>query len=342
MPCCNAAGRLRVSKLGTKHFYHTKTADCSWKPETPEHLRAKAEILIACRDAGCSAISERAGLDWRADVYAEKGKLRIAFEVQWSRQTLEETQERQAKYERDGVKCCWFFRKPPFDLWEWKASNKLPVFRLSKGQALDGPFLIDAPSLHSPSREAIPLQEFVTALLECKIRYRTLMTPHRAQHILVNYVLETCCKCHKTCCVFYVKEPYVSQCGKRMKDEQLLRLSDEADDARYEFSPEVISAVRQHLKANSTDRRLKVGAIKVRYSNPERKAYTSFGCFYCDALFGNFYLYGFNGIISDARMYDGSYASFKTDVLLTEPISQSQPHWCYPADGNFCNAGQRT
>ena len=339
MPCCDAAGRLRVSKLGTKHFYHAKTADCNWKPETQEHLRAKAEILIACRAAGYSATSEKSGSDWRADVYAEKGKSKIAFEVQWSRQTLEETQERQARYERDGVKCCWFFRKPPFDSWEWKTSNKLPIFKLSNGQTLDEPFLINAPSLYSPGKEAIPLQVFVTSLLERKIRYRTLMTSHHTQRIQVNYVLETCWKCHKTCCIFYVKEPFKSQCSEQMRDEQLLKLSGEADNGYYEFLPEVISAVRQHLETNRTDRRLKVGAIKTRYSNPEQRAYKSFGCFYCDALFGDFFLYGFNGIISNARMYDGSYASLETDILLTQPISQNQPHWCYPSDGNFCNVG---
>jgi len=35
------------------------------------------------------ALSEYVGNQWRADVYAKRGRYRLAFEIQWSKQTLQ-------------------------------------------------------------------------------------------------------------------------------------------------------------------------------------------------------------------------------------------------------------
>jgi competence protein CoiA len=109
--CCDSTGYLRTSKLGTKHFVHGKDRICNWAPEKWQHLLAKTEIVRVCQQFGYDAKTEVSGSDWRADVLATKtdrGQLiRLAFEVQWSPQTLEETAARQAKYQRDGIRCCW-------------------------------------------------------------------------------------------------------------------------------------------------------------------------------------------------------------------------------------------
>lgn len=59
---------------------------------------------------GYEVTTEASGVDWRADVLATKpgknGLIKLAFEVQWSPQTLEQTEERQQKYTRDGIRCC--------------------------------------------------------------------------------------------------------------------------------------------------------------------------------------------------------------------------------------------
>ena len=91
LPCCQNNGFLRVSKLGTKHFVHRTKQNCNWKSESMEHIKAKSEIVLACKDSGYEALSEVSGEDWRADVLAIKNDIKIAFEVQLSAQTLEET-----------------------------------------------------------------------------------------------------------------------------------------------------------------------------------------------------------------------------------------------------------
>lgn len=336
MPCCNAAGRLRVSKLGTKHFYHTKTADCNWKPETPEHLRAEAEILNACRDAGYSAISEKTGLDWRADVYAEKGKSKIAFEVQWSRQTLEETQERQARYKRDGITGCWFFRKPPFDSDNWQANKELPLFQILSDQASDQPFSVYAPSFHCYEEKPLHIYNFVLSLLERKIRYRSLMTPNHIQTVKVIFISEKCWKCKRTSHVFFVEKPYCSRCRHRMQERENSLPGGGAEEMHYEFRPEIISAVQKFVMSNP-NKQLKIGKIKIRSSKTDERSYMSFGCFYCDALFGNVFLYEIK--FREARIYNISYTAFETEVLADISFDEPHNHWCYPdSEDGFCNA----
>ena len=116
LPCCQKSGFLRTSPLGTKHFVHKRKLNCNWKPESKEHLKAKEVIAIACKNAGFEVSTEVSGSDWIADVLATDGQLKIAFEVQLSPQTSEITFERDAKYKRDGIECCWFFSKIPLEL----------------------------------------------------------------------------------------------------------------------------------------------------------------------------------------------------------------------------------
>ncbi|MEP7293107.1 MAG: competence protein CoiA family protein, partial [Chloroflexota bacterium] len=96
LPCCGSEGYLRRSAMGTAHFAHKKGAHCAvGQGETIHHLKAKSDILIACQQAGYTALPEVAGDDWRADVLAVQGSVRIAFEVQWSFLRLEAATYRQ-------------------------------------------------------------------------------------------------------------------------------------------------------------------------------------------------------------------------------------------------------
>lgn len=139
MPCCGAKCFLRENQLGTRHFVHTTAGNCDWKPETIDHIEIKSHIAIACAKAGwrvktearraellelmggkslSSAIPELTVSDWRADALAwmpDKALpiQKLAFEIQWSKQNLAVTRERQAKYSADGIQCFWLFRTLP-------------------------------------------------------------------------------------------------------------------------------------------------------------------------------------------------------------------------------------
>jgi hypothetical protein len=116
MPCCGAVGFPRESHNGLRHFYHRGTISCDWKPETPHHITIKGEIALACQLINYSATPEFRGPDWRADILItpkDSAEPKLAFEIQWSPQTLETTRERQGRYIAAGVKCFWLFRKMP-------------------------------------------------------------------------------------------------------------------------------------------------------------------------------------------------------------------------------------
>lgn len=129
MPCCGARVVLRQSKLGTRHFAHARRGDCASAPETAEHLLAKRLVVAGVRKTPWTAHAEQSGRapngdEWRADVLAEKGNAKVAFEIQWSQQTDEETMRRQNLYGAAGVRGLWLFRQSKF-----ATSKHIPAFR---------------------------------------------------------------------------------------------------------------------------------------------------------------------------------------------------------------------
>ena len=110
---CGARGVAKRSALGTRYFAHYR-ADCghAHKPETPEHLAAKEAVIAAATAAGWDARDEVRSADgtWIADVLAQKGDRRVAFEVQWSRQGIATYRDRTERYARAGIETMWLVR----------------------------------------------------------------------------------------------------------------------------------------------------------------------------------------------------------------------------------------
>lgn len=118
LPDCGApasprAGHVRPDgAVWRPHFAHRRRGcDFPHLPESHEHRLVKGEIRAIARAAGWVARTEVIGPggSWRADVLAERDGRRVAFEIQRSPQSLEETRLRQGRYRRDGVACVWLF-----------------------------------------------------------------------------------------------------------------------------------------------------------------------------------------------------------------------------------------
>jgi hypothetical protein len=104
------------------------------------------------------------------------------------------------------------------------------------------------------------------------------------------------------------------------------------------FEPDVVAAALA-FRRSPAGQGLRVGAIKSRYSRTMGESYLSFGCPWCDALYGHFYLH--EAVIdAHSALEDGNGAAavFEADVVFRHPTSEPQPHWCYPEDGTFCDS----
>jgi hypothetical protein len=314
MPCCDAFAYRRTSRLGTRHFVHSSKNHCGAEGERQEHLAAKAEIVRVCCDLGWEADSEVAGGKWRADVLATRDRHRVAFEIQWSNQTLEITRERQAEYGAD-VKCCWLFRKIPLSRGEPVIERNLPMFSLQLG---DSGFQVTV------GHKVMSLRDFVTARLSRQIRFCD--QTHYSECDLQVMARETACwRCGGAYDVFCIRRVLRSNC----RAETTVLYLDDAPTG----SGDPYSARRNYQFATrhfaSELKRLRV-SLGWRWSSTVERSYWSFGCPSCNAIFGNHY-FGFLEYEALGEVLE-PFCSKKVACSQAQP----EPHWCLPQNGGFC------
>jgi len=109
MSCCGAAGHLRISKKGTQHFYHAVDTGCNYEQESREHLEIKYQIYRTCKSENWETYVEFPASDrtWISDVYAIKDGRKIVFEIQISTISPNDLEERDKKYQNEGIESYW-------------------------------------------------------------------------------------------------------------------------------------------------------------------------------------------------------------------------------------------
>ncbi|WP_275523275.1 hypothetical protein [Kamptonema sp. UHCC 0994] len=258
-------------------------------------------------------------------IKTDRGQLvQLAFEVQWSPQTLEETNVRQAKYQRDGIRCCWLFRQLPtsHDI----ARQDLPMFKLSL-QSKDV-LMVNA------STRTMKLSEFIAALLSryFKVAFRYQVCQN--QQLKAVFFPVSCWKCQQKHYLYYIENPcYYSCCDIKINELLLGAL----DNNFAWFKPEIIQAVQNFLKTEA-GQKIRMGEIKIRYSDNIMINRISFGCPQCDTLAGE----GFNIKKYFDPMCRNKYPDIpiiKHDLQITlpNPVLSAKPHWCYSKTGSFCD-----
>ncbi len=314
LPCCpdrvvqmrGGAGTRRI-----QHFSHAPSPTCQFRGETTAHLLAKVEIARACLEAGWAVDIEHAGADWRADILAEQGGRRVAFEVQWSRQTLAETEARQARYRTAGVRGCWFFRYPPRELrrpendTEFAARPDLPLFVLAKYGGRDGYRAQVGGRSH-------PLRHVVGALLGKRIAFRSYRTFLGNHAVDIAFYGKLCPSCGLGCRLYGVasSEGAVprADCGARV----LLW-------SGTPYHPDVIRAARRAYEVSPRRHDIPLALIEPG---------AGFRCPRCRTRFAP----------SRSRPIgiDADAVSIPAAVTFSRPLCDAYPHWCYPQSGTFC------
>ncbi len=309
LPCCRARGYPRVSKLGTRHFVHHRRADCDWKPESPLHLKAKAEIARAVASAGYEAVTEDIGPDWKADVMAKKGTVRVAFEVQLSKQSLEETKERQARYARDGIRGCWFFLRPPRRACP---DRDLPLFELSDRLLVEPSDGTPEPQPTPKTLKNVQLADFVAALLTRRIRFCNLLTRATRQRIAVGLLPRTCRQCGTTNNLHFPLGSWRSACDI------------EWNEGPGPFHPKVLEALK--LFRDTTE------GQSYAIAEANRSGYR---CYKCRAHINPDFAY--EDWETEMEIRENGLPILPLTFEVTRRRLMEHCHWCYPQDGVFCD-----
>jgi len=262
MPCCEAPLVMKTSSRGLNFFAHKPGGPCQSKPETEEHLVLKAIAAEGARRAGWACSTEATGSSpsdetWTADVLAQKGHLKVAIEIQWSSQTSQETLRRQERYHQSGVRCLWLFRQPGFP-----TSKELPGAHVS-GDITTG-FEARLPN------QAMPLNKFLDAVFGRRFRYGIPVGARGAIRILSG-VLE-CWKCREQTRIITFIEVLV---GPHRCQFRVPELND---------FPDLLTSCQERIPTAS-----RVGILKSRFSRALKQSYMSNGCYFCDALVGQFF-----------------------------------------------------
>jgi hypothetical protein len=311
LPCCPEVAVQLRGGAGTRrvqHFSHTPLPTCQFRGETTVHLWAKVEIARACAEAGWTVDIEHVEANWRADVLAVRAQQRIAFEVQWSRQTLAQTLARQVRYRAAGVRGCWFFRYPPSELRRGEggvleARHDLPLFGLEAIRE-QGALRLRV------GRETYGLGQVVGALLGRRIAFRTHRTFLGTQLLHLVFSTRSCAACGHRCTVYGIAAeqemaPH-APCGARV----LLW-----SGTRYH--PDVAQVARRvyQTELGSTD-------IPLVTIEPG----IGFRCPSCQAPI----------VPAGAAGRTPGERTAAVQVSVTHPLSDLWPHWCFPQEGDFC------
>lgn len=286
MPCCDEQVTLKTSKLGTQFFAHKRRGECTSAAETAEHLFVKACIAKAIQGTDWQASTEQRGQApdgrvWVADVMASRGAHRIAFEMQWSAQSHEETQRRQDQYRGSGVRGLWLFRHPN----AVEVSKEVPSLLIELESEPASAWVSIPHKQPYGSRKSeyqwgpkIELGRFVRGCLARKFVWAPGIDQVVPLDISTGY--ETCWKCKKpttliTALVFRVDlfMPGARPVSCRLADFD---------------TPSGRAMLAQALRPLDL-RSLEIGQIKERFSRTRGHSYLSNGCVHCDALQGAFF-----------------------------------------------------
>lgn len=286
-----------------------------------------------CHELGWDALSEYVGDQWRADVYAARGRHRLAFEIQWSTQTLEVTRQRHAAYGTD-VKCCWLFKRMPSQSrrevgpyeQQTTAERDLPMFRLSR---TDSTFYVTV------GERTVTLREFVEGRLQKRIRFcEQKRFVVREVQLVVQEV--QCSRCNSLYDVFYPVEFIRSNCGAErdcyaldslMGNPPPERPIDDLHNALLNLRG-IESMFASELKPLRISIQSGWGRWRSRWDS-------WFGCPECDEPFRC--AAAADTVLRDAHLLQGR----DDDRVLCSkkvPCSErrAEPHWCFPLNSAFC------
>ena len=141
----------------------------------------------------------------------------------------------------------------------------------------------------------MPLKALISNLLARKLKFCEHIRSAPKQKVTIIFFEMKCWKCGTLQYCYTVEPSLKSVCNCDFDVER-----SSWDDHDIDKHPGVYAAVQDFLQTEE-GRQLKVGPVKKRYSRTVADSYLSHGCYYCDAIFGDFHLieeklYAFTGV----------------------------------------------
>jgi Competence protein CoiA-like family len=266
MPCCAAAVVLKRSPRGRPFFVHVASSACPGAAETEEHRALKAMAVEAARARGWTALTESAGLSlsgerWQADILARRGRIRVALEVQWSDQPVDETLRRQERYRESGIRGVWLLRKNDFPI-----APELPAAAIDGNLEQGFRALVPSCSGH----QAVPMRTFLHAVFAGRFRFRA--SPEGDATVSVRAGSMWCWSC-----------------GAQTRIVTGIDVAFGPD--RLDFTIPTLGGYPGLLKSvlARLPRKLGIGVIRPRFSRTQNRSYASNGCCHCGAFIGEYF-----------------------------------------------------
>lgn len=255
-----------------------------------ENLRLQTETKYKCKN-------------WNADVLVTYQTYKVAFNICKTPRKIEETYKIMRK---DRVCGCWLLMPSNTS---YTISQNLPCFKLTEDSA-NLYVTINSNIYNENNCEILNFDTFISNLIKGNIRFTKSII---VKYIEVCFIKIKCWNCNKINNIYFINR-YISSDGISVScdDFQLDGYENYNYLENLEFNPTIINAIENYIKKHPT-KNLIMGKIKSRYSNTMKTSYMSFGCAFCDKLFGKFYIQE----VKDEIIYS-------TDLLQKEIIEIPQ------------------
>lgn len=191
MQCCSRLAIPKVSPLGTRFFAHKpdpSSRTCQAARESPEHLRLKWLIAKAAQDAGWTSITEATFERFRTDVLCSRSNVRVAFEVQLSRQRDIDFAKRQGQRAESNIRTLWLTKYLPHH----NPSVDLPLFRIEWADNVEHATV-------AVDTKHLPVLSFVRGALSGKLSFFVPLSG--ARRVSIYFERVKCGRCYQVAAI---------------------------------------------------------------------------------------------------------------------------------------------
>lgn len=201
---------------------------------------------------------------WKADIVVDYGKYKVAFNIGKNPRNIKETY---LAMHEERVCGCWLLLpskngfsptigdEPCFSLFDKNGKLEVLLNKVWEEEI------------------TIELSDFISSLIKGNIRHADKI---KIKYVDVCFYKKECWKCHRESDVYFVY--------KSISEDDI-----EIEGGIENFNPNLIKGIKQYIK-DHPEKGIALGEIKPRLSRTIQETYPSFGCAYCDSLFGKFFI----------------------------------------------------